>query len=81
MWRATLFREFTSSLPGTAPRMRLWVPTGVTGSVAGLAGEACMQGLLCPPFWQYCSNCTRWTPYSLGVAALDMHGHFDFYLG
>lgn len=60
--------------------MRLWVPTGITGSVAGLDREACMGSLLCLRFCQYCSNCTRWTPYS-GVAALGVHGHFDFCLG
>lgn len=34
-----------------------------------------MCNVLCPRFWQYCSDCTRWTPYSLGLTALDMYRH------
>lgn len=34
-----------------------------------------MSAVFCPRFWQYCSDCTRWTPFSLGLTALDIHRH------
>lgn len=47
------------------------VPTSVTCSLA--VKLTCDS--LCPRSWQYCSDCTRWTPYSLGLTAPDIHRH------
>lgn len=41
----------------------------------GADRKACMCSLLFPRFWQYRSNYTRWTLYSLGVTVLGVYKH------